>query len=113
MCIHTKLDIKAYIKRWWMCTDGQLEILQILQLFGGFQPLMTGFLDLWSSVGIFSGTFLIFKSRDFWTSLVLGRWEAIIKKQGTSGLPEVHDNIDGTQSCMCCKATHAAEKVSS
>ena len=35
---------------------------------------------------------------------------AIIKKQGTSGLPEVHDNIDGTQSC---KATHAAEKVSS
>ena len=23
---------------------------------------------------------------------------AIIKKQGTSGLPEVHDNIDGTQS---------------
>ena len=38
---------------------------------------------------------------------------AIIKKQGTSGLPEVHDNIDGTQSCMCCKATHAAEKVSS
>ena len=71
MCIHTKLDIKAYIKRWWMCTDGQLEILQILQLFGGFQPLMTGFLDLWSSVGIFSGTFLIFKSRDFWTSLVL------------------------------------------
>ena len=37
----------------------------------------------------------------------------MIKKQGTSGLPEVHDNIDGTQSCMCCKATHAAEKVSS
>ena len=40
-------------------------------------------------------------------------FQAIIKKQGTSGLPEVHDNIDGTQSCMCCKATHAAEKVSS
>ena len=38
---------------------------------------------------------------------------AMFKKQGTSGLPEVHDNIDGTQSCMCCKATHAAEKVSS
>ena len=43
-------------------------------------------------------------------------WEdkrAIIKMQGTSGKPEVHDNIDGTQSCMCCKATQAAEKVSS
>jgi hypothetical protein len=42
-------------------------------------------------------------------------WEdkrAIIKMQGTSGKPEVHDNIDGTQSCMCCFATHAAEKVS-
>ena len=34
---------------------------------------------------------------------------AIIKKQGTSGLLEVHDNIDGTQSCMCCKATHVAD----
>ena len=37
----------------------------------------------------------------------------MFKKQGTSGLPEVTDNIDGTQSCMCCEATHAAEKVSS
>ena len=37
----------------------------------------------------------------------------MFKKQGTSGLPEVTDNIDGTQSCMCCKATQAAEKVSS
>ena len=26
-----------------------------------------------TSVGIFPGTFLIFKSRDFWTSLVPGR----------------------------------------
>ena len=33
----------------------------------------------------------------------------MFKKQGTSGSPEVTDNIDGTQSCMCCKA----EKVSS
>jgi hypothetical protein len=33
--------------------------------------------------------------------------------KGTSGLPEVTDDIDGTQSCMCCEATHAAEKVSS
>ena len=29
-----------------------------------------------------------------------GDFEAIIKKQGTSGLPEVHDNINGTQNCM-------------
>ena len=34
----------------------------------------------------------------------------MFKNQGTSGLPV---NIDGTQSCMCCFATHAAEKVSS
>ena len=34
---------------------------------------------------------------------------ARFKKQGTSSLPEVTDNIDGTQSCMCCKATHAAD----
>ena len=26
----------------------------------------------------------------------------MFKNQGTSGLPEVTDNIDGTQSCMCC-----------
>ena len=38
---------------------------------------------------------------------------AMFKKQGTSGLPEVTDNIYGTQSCMCCEATNAAEKVSS
>ena len=44
------------------------------------------------------------------TRLLIFKKSAIIKKQGTSGLPEVHDNIDGTQSC---KATHAAEKVSS
>ena len=25
----------------------------------------------------------------------------MFKKQGTFGLPEVTDNIDGTQSCMC------------
>ena len=37
----------------------------------------------------------------------------MFKKQGTSGLPEVTDNIYGTQSCMCCEATNAAEKVSS
>ena len=37
----------------------------------------------------------------------------MFKKQGTSGLPEVTDNINGTQSCMCCEATHAAEIVSS
>ena len=55
---------------------------------------------------------LIFNLRFmFYPKNVLSK--AIIKKQGTSGLPEVHDNIDGIQSFMCCKATHAAEKVSS
>ena len=38
-------------------------------------------------------------------------FSAMFKKQGTSGLPEVTDNIDGTQNCMCSKATHAAEIV--
>ena len=44
---------------------------------------------------------------------VLEKKWAMFKKQGTSGLPEVTDNIYGTQSCMCCEATNAAEKVSS
>ena len=33
----------------------------------------------------------------------------MIKKQGASGLPEVTDNINGTQSCMCFEATYAAD----
>ena len=39
---------------------------------------------------------------------IFQQW-AMFKKQGTSGkgtsgLPDVPDNINGTQSCMCCEA---------
>ena len=58
---------------------------------------------------------LLYSDWELWEKVRIVTTEllAIIKKQGTSGLPEVHDNIDGTQSYMCCRATHAAEKVSS
>ena len=49
--------------------------------------------DSCTSVGIFSGTFLIFKSRDFWTSLVQVSWA-----HGTTG-PQDQGTFKFSRSC--------------